>query len=365
MRTFLLQTAILDTLCGPLCDAVTRQTHGKETLEGLERGNVFVVPLDDERRWYRYHRLFADVLRVQLLDEAPDLMPTLHRRASEWYAENGARPDAIRHALRSGDLEWAADLIELAGPLVEDSSQSATWFTWALALPEELVRARPVLSVRLAYALLGRGDIEAADSWLADAERWLEPGRAPSMVVVDHDELRSLLAAIAVARAYRAQSLGDVAGTVGHAQRVFELLPDGDHLRRQQATALLGMTYWASGDLAATDRVFAEYSLELLAAGNVADAISAATVLTEVRPVLGRLRGATDTLNRLLEAVLDKGEPLPPDTADLYRGWVSWRSNEVTSRVREHSCAGARRSVSRVVCRSGDGAGASPRLGST
>ena len=119
-RSFLLQTAILDKLCGALCDAVTGQKHGKGMLERLERGNLFVVPLDDERQWYRYHHLFADVLQAHLLEEQPDQLPALHRRASEWYEENGSRSDAIRHALCAEDFEWAADLIELAGPMVED-----------------------------------------------------------------------------------------------------------------------------------------------------------------------------------------------------------------------------------------------------
>ena len=123
------------------------------------------------------------------------------------------------------------------------------------------------------------------------AERWLEPGPSEPKVV-DEEQLRSLLATIAVARAYNAHSVGDVAGTVKHAQRVLDLLPEGDHLRRMQATALMGMTYWASGDLEAADRVFVDYSQRLLAAGNISAAISAMSVLPDIRPALGRLREA-------------------------------------------------------------------------
>ena len=326
VRSFLMQTFILDKLCGGLCDAVTGQKHGKRMLERLERGNLFVVPLDEDRHWFRYHHLFADVLQARALDEDPDQLPVLHRRASEWYAENGLRLDAIRHALCAEDPGWAAELIERAGPLVEDGSQAALWFTWVRALPEDAIRARPALSVLYAYALLGRGDIEAASDWLADAEQWLgnpevAEGQASSRtVVVDEEQLRDLLASLAVARAYQADSLGDVPNTVKHARRVLELLPEGEHLRRVQATALIGMTYWASGDLDAADRVFVDFSGKLLAAGDIPDAISAASVLTGVRPALGRLRAATEALTQLLQVVLEQGEPLPPETADLYRG---------------------------------------------
>ena len=146
VQHFLLQTSILDRLSGPLCDAVTGQDGGKAMLEALERGNLFLVPLDDRRRWYRYHHLFADVLRAHLLDEQPDDVPELHRRASEWYEQNGEPSEAIRHALAAGDVERAADLVELAIPDLRRSRQEATIRGWLEALPDEVVRVRPVLS---------------------------------------------------------------------------------------------------------------------------------------------------------------------------------------------------------------------------
>ena len=275
VRGFLLQTAILDGLCGPLCDAVTGREDGTEMLEALERENLFVVPLDDERRWYRYHHLFADVLRAHSMEAQPDRVSTLHLRASEWYEQNGLPPDAISHALAAEDFERAAGLIELAGPAMEGSPQSATWLGWVRALPDELVRARPVLSVWYAYALLGRAEMEAAESRLKDAERWLAHPSA-GMVVVDERQFRSLLATIATARAYLAQALGDVPGTVTYARRALDLLPEGDHLRREQATGLLGLACWASGDLEAAGRVFADYNVKLRTARNIPDAIGTA-----------------------------------------------------------------------------------------
>ena len=116
VQAFLLQTSILGRLSGPLCDAVTGQGGGKAMLEALDRGNLFLVPLDDRRRWYRYHHLFADVLQARLLDEQPGQVPGLHRRASAWYEQNGEPSVAIGHALAAGDFERAADLVELAIP---------------------------------------------------------------------------------------------------------------------------------------------------------------------------------------------------------------------------------------------------------
>src|SRR5947207_874003 len=175
IREFLLQTSVLDRLCGLLCDAVTGQNSGSATamLEALERANLFVVPLDDRRRWYRYHHLFADVLRARLLEEQPEHVPELHRRASAWYERNGEAAEAIRHALAANDFSKAADLIELVGPELRRSRQEAALLGWLAALPDDLLRRRPVLSNVFAGELLGGGKLEEADARLRDAERWL------------------------------------------------------------------------------------------------------------------------------------------------------------------------------------------------
>ena len=258
VRSFLLQTSILDRLSGPLCDAVTGQEEGNARLEALERGNFFVVPLDDTRHWYRYHHLFAEVLSAHLLAEQPDQVSTLHRRASAWYEQHGSAADAIRHALAAVDFERAADLIELAVPAMRRSRQEATVLGWLKALPDELVRARPVLSVHYAGALLLHGELEGVEARLRDAERWLdtktdrgELALAPSaeMVVVDEEEFRRLPGMIAVYRAAIAQALGDVADTMHYARRVLDLVPEDDHLRRGSAAGFLGLAYlgkWGS-----------------------------------------------------------------------------------------------------------------------
>jgi LuxR family maltose regulon positive regulatory protein len=337
IRNFLLQTSILDRFCAPLCNAVTEREDGKEMLDILERSNLFLIPLDDKRKWYRYHHLFAEVLQTHLADGQPEQVSSLHQRASAWYEQNGLRSDAIRHALAAKVFERAAGLIELAGPGTEDGSiQSVTWLGWVKALPEQLIRTRPVLNGWYAYALLGRGDLEAAESRFKDAERWLEPPdtlkaqqvtssvetRPESnqrVVVVDHEQLKSLPATIAIGRAYIAQALGNIPDTVRYASRVLELAPEGDNFRRAQASMMLGMTHWATGDLEAAERVFADYTMKLRTDGNIPDAISTSVVLADIRLALGHLHEAITTLEQLLQFVMDQGEPIPLDAADLHR----------------------------------------------
>ena len=201
VRHFLLQTSIMDRLSGPLCDAVTGRDGGKAMLEALDRGNLFLVPLDDRRQWYRYHQLFADVLQAHLLEERAEDVPELHRRASAWYEQNGEPAEAIRHALAAEDFERAADLIELAAPATRQYRQEVTLRRWLEALPEELFMVRPVLSNAYAGSLLVRGEVEGVESHLQDAEPWLDPrtggppgslARSPEMVVVDEEGFRVL-----------------------------------------------------------------------------------------------------------------------------------------------------------------------------
>ena len=178
VQAFLLQTSVLGRLSGPLCDAVTGQGGGKAMLEALDRANLFLVPLDDRRRWYRYHHLFADVLQARLLDEQPGQVPELHRRASAWYEQNGERSLAISHALAAGDFGRAADLVELAIPAIRPTRQEAMVRRWLEELPDEVIRVRPVLSVTFAGALLNTDEVEGVEERLQDAERWLDAATA-------------------------------------------------------------------------------------------------------------------------------------------------------------------------------------------
>jgi LuxR family maltose regulon positive regulatory protein len=266
VHSFLLNTAILDRLSSSLCNAVTGREDGKEMLETLERSNLFIIPLDNQRKWYRYHPLFAEVLKTRLIDEQPDQVLSLHQRASKWHEHNGPVADAIRHALAAKDFERAAVLIEMAVPEMRKNRQEATGteLGWLKALPDELVYFRPVLCVDYAYALFSAGESEAVEARLQDAERWLDttcvkyeqPGsRAAGMVVVDAEEFHRLPGMIALLRTAQALARGDMPETVRNARRVLDLAPEDAHLMLGGAASTLGLAAWAGGDLEAAHRM--------------------------------------------------------------------------------------------------------------
>ena len=329
VQAFLLQTSILGRLSGPLCDAVTGQGGGKAMLEALDRGNLFLVPLDDRRRWYRYHHLFADVLQARLLDEQPDQVPALHQRASAWYQQNGEPAVAIGHALAAGDFERAADLAELEIPAMSRTRQEAMVRGWLEVIPGEVVRVRPVLSVGFAGALLSVGELEGVESRLRDAERWLDGttgtdarsvARSAEMVVADEEEYRRLPAMIELYRAALALARGDVPGTVRHARRAHDLAPAEDHLCRAAAAGMSGLAFWTSGDLEAGHSAYAECMTGLRRAGHIADTFGCAIALADIRLVQGRLGEAMRTYDQALQRVPEQGGPVLRGTSDMYVG---------------------------------------------
>ncbi|MGZ4582231.1 MAG: LuxR C-terminal-related transcriptional regulator [Nocardioidaceae bacterium] len=331
VHSFLLHTCVLDRLSGPLCDAVTGQDGGKAMLESLDRGNLFLVPLDDRSHWYRYHHLFADVLRARLQDEQPDLVPALHRRASAWYEEHGERAVAIDHALAGSDFERAADLVELAAPATRRDRQEATLRRWLEAIPDAHVRVRPALSNAYAGSLMATGEFEGVESRLRDAERWLDavaaagsegPARPPEMVVVDEEGFRAFPASVAVHRAGLALALGDPAGTMTHARRALELAGSDDHLGRAAAAALMGLASWGNGDLEAARAGYAESLVSMERAGHIADVLGLAIAMADIQIVQGRLTEAMRTYEHALRLTPEDG-PVLRGTPDMYVGMAA------------------------------------------
>jgi len=297
-------------------------------LESLDRANLFVVPLDNSRRWYRYHHLFADVLRTHLLDEQPDRVAALHRRASQWFEQSGEPSQAIRHALAAGDAERAADLVELAIPELRRSRQEATIRGWLDASPDDVVRVRPVLAAGFIGALMSGGEFEGVEDRLRDVERWLQPtgDRAVTwappagMVVVDGGELRRLPGAIEMYRAGLALVRGDAPATIDHARRAIDRSTEQDHLTRAGASALMGLALWGRGDLEAAHRAYAAGAEGLERTGYIADVLGCSITLADIRITQGRLGEALRTYEQALRLAANQDGTVLRGTADMYVG---------------------------------------------
>ena len=321
VREFLLLSAVLDRLTGPLCDAVAGREDGTDTLMALERANLFLVPLDDRREWYRYHHLFADVLRARLLAERPDLVPQLHQRASRWYQAHDLTEDAIRHALAASDFDRSAYLMELAVPAIRRHRREAVLLGWLKALPDDVVRRNPVLSVFHGSMLMAAGDLDGVEPRLQDAERALTAlpdASAPRWA--ETDELRTLPATIAVYRAALAQARGDVTATAQHARQALDLAGPTDHLARGGAAGLLGLAAWAQGDVSTGLETFTQAVASLHAAGNVVDELSGTVVLADMWLTAGRPSQARRLYQRALQVAEARGAAVARATAALHVG---------------------------------------------
>ncbi len=320
VRNFLLQTSILDRLNGPLCDAVTGQSGGTARLQSLQRGNFFLIPLDDKRNWYRYHHLFAEFLRMHLLAEQPDQVPILHRRASEWYGQHGAPGDALHHALAAQDFERAADLIEHALPIMRQSRQEATLLGWFQALPDEVYQHRPVLSAHYAGTLLQNGQFEGVESRLREAERWLDTPAAlhEKPAYADEEEFQRLPSTVAMYHAAIALAQCDVANTMKYARQVLALAHED--FMRGAALSLLGLAYWTAGDLETAYRMYGEGMAYLQKEGYISDVIGGSVTLADLRIIQGRLREAMKIYERGLQLASKPGMPPLRGAADMHVG---------------------------------------------
>jgi LuxR family transcriptional regulator, maltose regulon positive regulatory protein len=251
VRRFLLRTSVLDRLCGDLCDAVVEDSGSDAMLARLERANLFLVPLDTRRRWYRYHHLFADLLRRELTLDEPTLVPRLHRRASAWCRAEGIVPDAIRHAMAAGDVADAAELIAANWLSYVNRGELETVEAWTRALPPGAAEADPRLCLARAWMLLVLGRLEEVEPAVQAAERGTLPGPMG-------DGSRSVEASAAMVRTSARVMLGDVAGATESADLAARLEPDRHAPWRPIVTNALGMTAYWSGRTDDAVAAFAE-----------------------------------------------------------------------------------------------------------
>jgi LuxR family maltose regulon positive regulatory protein len=311
-RAFLLHTSILDRLSGPLCDAVTERADGQEMLERLERANLFTVPLDEARRWYRYHHLFSEFLREHLHRTQPDLEPRLHRKASSWYEHNRLVHEAVGHALAAADLETTARLIEENFRDMLAHGEASLLLSWMEALPEELLRSRPRLCIPCAWALLIIGRLEAAELRVQDLERMVGAAGFPpdeSEVSINDDELAAVSGEAAAIRAFIVRNRGDVPFSIELSRRALGLLAEDNFTLRGIVAYLLGGAYSMNGDLVAAHEFLSEAITTSQRADNAFAALLAMRGLAELDVMRGRLHRAADLYRQALR--LAEQRPFP------------------------------------------------------
>ena len=307
VRQFLLRSSILGRMCGPLCEAVVRvdaedAVDGQAILQTLDQMNLFVVPLDGERRWYRYHHLFADVLNRHLEHYHPTLVPELHRRAAQWYEQNGFIAETTHHALAAGDQEHAARLVEQNGCQLIMRGEVLTLLKSVEAV-EPYARLWPWLGVQYAWALALTGHLDRVESTLQTAER-LIVSLEPTF------ELRILRGTVAAARAYRANMQGETHLAADFARQALDCLPDSEPFScsiRSAATSLLGDASWMSGELEEASRAYAEAVEIGRAAGSTPMAIIASSNLAGVLTEIGHLHQAARIYSET-EVVINRSE---------------------------------------------------------
>ena len=342
MRTFLLETSVLERLSGGLCDAVTGRDGSQAMLERVERANLFLVPLDEVRGWWRYHHLFADLLRARLQQQRPGRVPALHRAAAAWSEEHDLADDAVRHAFAAGDAAWSMRLVERHADAFLLRSEGATLQRWLAALPAGLVGSRPRLLLAQARLALLSHRVEAAEVALDAAERALasapgvadepfEPsvGRAAS-------HLANVPAAIALGRTLLAALQGDAERAITYGRQTLAEVGEGEWLLASHANGYLGVAEWLRGQLAEAERALSSSIAQGRAAGQPTMTAWAYQDLGQVQRAQGRLDTAAGTYRQALEDAAATGRTALPAAGIAYVGLaeVAYQRNELDAALR-------------------------------
>jgi LuxR family maltose regulon positive regulatory protein len=296
-QQFLLHTCLLERLSGPLCDVVTGQEGSQAMLEAIERANLFVVALDEERRWYRYHHLFAQALRSHLQQREPALVPQLHRRASAWYEQHVLPAEAVQHALAIPDTELAARLIEPIALSTGFQGQLNTALEWMSALPEALVRTRPRLCVYHAVLLMFTNQMEAAEARVLQAERSIQEG-------MPAEQAKTIMGWVLNIRGDIVLNHGDIPQAVSLAQKALMLLPEAEVIPHTGALATTIRAYLMSGDVTlATEHEVSAAVAFIRPSGNQFSIVSSTCLLARLHVLQGRLHQAAAAYEQVAQMV--------------------------------------------------------------
>jgi LuxR family maltose regulon positive regulatory protein len=307
IRNFLLQTSILNRLTGSLCNAVTGQDDGQETLERLEAANLFIVPLDTERHWYRYHHLFADLLRQRLQQLQPDTISELHRQASQWYEQNELITEALGHALAAADYERATQLVAANALLMLTRGQVSTVQDWLDALPSERIRTHPRLCIDQAWALYLTNRPSAVEPILVDAERGLQSG-----VLAEQPTTSGWLGEVMALRAWVKRSEGDLDQAIELSQKALEHLTEKQMFVRCMNILSLAGAWQDSGNPAQAVQALVDCIPKCMADGNPLGVMGGAYDLAQLQVIRGQLHQARKTLHdALLWATEQRVQRLP------------------------------------------------------
>jgi LuxR family maltose regulon positive regulatory protein len=290
VQDFLVRTAVLDRLCGPLCDALTGRTDGVNLLRRLEADGLFLFSLDDEGRWYRYDHLFTDLLRHRLVEEHPDEISSLNRKAADWLRANGLNAEAVRHLLAVPDPDAAATLIEQVALDLLLPGDVAAFLSLIRPLPEDAIACRPRLSLYFSVALIARVRLQEAEMWANRAERAL---------ILESERL--LYGMVEGVRATLSSMRGDADGAIAHAEAARNAGVEGDPLFRITVWMPLGIASWLKRQMAAADAALETASRVSLEVGNLVGASVALTLRAEVAFQRGRLGLAADLCRQVIQ----------------------------------------------------------------
>jgi len=303
IQNFLLQTSILERVCDDLCNAVTLREDSRDILDSLERSNLFLIALDDQRKWYRYHNLFADLLRSRIKLASPDLFTNLHQRASAWYLARQDLENAIFHSLSTRDFELAAGLIEQSIQSLDVLNKQLTLTSWVNNLPRSIIEMHPWLCVYRAWVEYWSGSRKMEEVWLQAAEKHIE--QYPESANVDRDRI---LGSIAALRAHIAIGEENPTRALEAGRKALDLLPEGDVLYIA-TTVALGAAYWGLGDVIQSEQAFGMGRVSALMFNNRSMAVGATGYLGLQQIKQGRLQDAIATYNEGLRMdVLPNGK---------------------------------------------------------